>query len=243
MSRKSANTSSYIQSFGRRSGRPLKVEKKQLLEGELPKWEIRLRESGYRNQEKAVRLSCEQGGEQGAFHKLHLEIGYGNGEHLVHRAQQQPNTLFIGCEVYEHGIAACLREIKDTGVTNIRLFIEDARLLLEQLPNACLERIYILFPDPWPKTRHHKRRIVNQETLDQVARLLQPCGQLHLATDHPDYAAWMLVQLVHRKDFHWLATCKQDWQTPPHDHNKTRYETKLKAGHEPVFFQFERGGK
>ncbi len=213
-----------IQTFGRRGGRKLKAEKSDLLATLLPELEIKL--------DNINSILNSQ------FSTLQLEIGFGNGEHLVHRAANNPNTYFIGCEVYIHGIGACLKEIDRQHLTNIGLFTEDARELLDALPDACLNTIYVLFPDPRPKTRHHKRRLINQDTLQTFHRVLKPAGSLHLATDHPGYAQWMLVHLHHFRKFQWQAQRMQDWQTPPEGHTTTRYESKLKAGHDPVYLQF-----
>lgn len=164
-----------------------------------------------------------------AYKDVALEIGFGAGEHLCHRAKQEPDTLFLGCEVFEQGLASCLGQIENEALSNIRVFAHDARLLLEALPNNSLAAGYVLFPDPWPKTRHHKRRIVNRQTLDLLAAKIKPEGRLHLATDHPGYLEWMCVHLSQRRDFRFAATSRTDWETPPDGHVQTRYQEKNKA--------------
>ncbi len=127
---------------------------------------------------------------------LWLEIGFGGGEHLAEQAAAHPDRGLIGCEPYISGVARLLALAEAQGLTNLRIVVDDARLLLEALPDGCLERIFVLFPDPWPKARHHKRRIVNPATAAQFARLLQPGGELRLATDDMSYARAMLLALL-----------------------------------------------
>ncbi len=208
---------------------------RRLLAEELPKWEIAL-ESGEQRAEgkKNIPALCS------LFSALSLEIGFGSGEHLLHRAKQNPDALHIGCEVYVHGLLACLKELKKDPLANVRIFTEDGRLLLQNLPEGALSRVYILFPDPWPKNRHHKRRIINPETLALLHRAMHPGAELHLATDHPHYAAWMLAHLANHSGFEWLAECAEDWHNPPEGHCTTRYEQKRKAGSAPGYFQFRR---
>jgi tRNA (guanine-N7-)-methyltransferase len=170
-----------------------------------------------------------------------LEIGFGAGEHLVWQAAAAPRQGFIGCEVFENGVVKLLADIKRQGVGNIRLFIDDARLLLAALPEAVLARVFILFPDPWPKLRHHKRRIVAPATLDLLAAALIDGGELRLATDDPGYLRWMLEHTTRHRAFTWLARRPGDWRERPADWPATRYEGKARAaGRRPVFLRFRR---
>ena len=171
--------------YGRRRGHRLRPERRRLLTERLPELEIRLPESG--------RLDPAQlaGGRA-----LWLEIGFGGGEHLIWQAKAHPEVLLIGCEPYINGVARLLALAEAAGLGNIRLLVDDARLLLRALPDACLERIFVLFPDPWPKSRHHKRRIVNPETAAAFARLLVQGGEVRLATDDMDYGRAMLGTLL-----------------------------------------------
>jgi tRNA (guanine-N7-)-methyltransferase len=172
---------------------------------------------------------------------LWLEIGFGGGEHLAEQAAAHPDHGLIGCEPYISGVARLLALAEAQGLTNLRIVVDDARLLLEALPDGCLERIFVLFPDPWPKARHHKRRIVNPATAVQFARLLQPGGELRLATDDMSYARAMLLALLPLGELAWLARRPADWRTRPPDWPRTRYEDKARqAGRQCVYLRFSR---
>ena len=170
-----------------------------------------------------------------------LEIGFGGGEHLAEQAARHPEIGFIGCEVFENGVARLLSEIDRRGLSNIRIFADDARLLLDRLAPASLARVFILFPDPWPKQRHHKRRLVARPTLDRLAAVMRPGAELRLATDDPGYLVWMLECATAHPDFVWLARRPGDWRERPPDWPPTRYEEKARtAGRTPVFLRFLR---
>ena len=170
-----------------------------------------------------------------------LEVGFGGGEHLAAQAAAHPAIGLIGCEVFENGVVKLLAEVKRQGLTNLRLLIDDARLLIAALPEASLARAFILFPDPWPKLRHHKRRIVSSETLDRLAFALADNAELRLATDDADYLGWMLERATAHRDFEWLAEGPRDWRERPADWPQTRYEQKaLAAGRQPAFLRFRR---
>jgi tRNA (guanine-N7-)-methyltransferase len=172
---------------------------------------------------------------------LWLEIGFGGGEHLAALAAAHPQLGFLGVEPFVNGVAKLLRAIEDQGLRNIRILMDDARLLLAALPEGCIERAFVLFPDPWPKLRHHKRRIVNAETVAELARVIRGGGELRLATDDPDYARWMLAVLLAEPSFTWLADRAADWRGRPDDWPPTRYEGKaLAAGRRPVYLRFGR---
>ncbi len=166
-----------------------------------------------------------------------LEIGFGGGEHLAHQAALHPEIGIIGCEPYINGIAGLLKHIDDHKLHNIRIYSEDARLLMERLPDASLERVFILYPDPWPKARHHKRRLISTEFLNALARVMKPGAELRLATDHADYCAWMLEHLLSHSAFEWTAKICDDWLNPPPDWISTRYEQKALAGR-PTYLDF-----
>jgi tRNA (guanine-N7-)-methyltransferase len=168
-----------------------------------------------------------------------LEIGFGAGEHLAAQAERHPDIGFIGSEVFEDGIVRLLGEVKRRGLGNVRLFTEDARLLLAALPPASISRVFVLFPDPWPKRRHHKRRLIAPATLDLLASAMEDRGELRLATDDRGYLAWMLDHLTTHPDFHWLARRPADWRERPPDWPATRYEQKARAaGRSPAFLRF-----
>lgn len=172
---------------------------------------------------------------------IQLEVGFGAGEHLAQQAAAARGTGFIGCEVFENGVVKLVAEAKRLGLANLRLFIDDARLLLEALPEASLARAFVLFPDPWPKLRHHKRRFVSTATLDVFAHALQDGAELRLATDDRDYLLWMLERLTAHRAFEWLARRPGDWRKHPADWPPTRYEEKaIAAGRTPIFLRFSR---
>lgn len=169
-----------------------------------------------------------------------LEVGFGSGEHLVHQAANNPHVGIIGCEPYINGVAKLLAEIKERKLENtIRIHDDDAREVTEKLPDACLTRVFVLYPDPWPKARHHKRRLVSTPFLNELARLMKPGAQLRLATDHGDYLTWMLEHTLPHPAFRWQVKDCDDWLTPWSDWIPTRYEQKRLAGR-PTYLTFVR---
>jgi tRNA (guanine-N7-)-methyltransferase len=170
-----------------------------------------------------------------------LEIGFGGGEHLAWQAERRPKIGFLGCEVFENGIVKLLAEIRNRRLDNIRIFADDARLLLMALPPKSIGRVFILFPDPWPKRRHHKRRIVSRGILDSLAEIMSDGAELRLATDDSSYVGWMLAHVTDHPAFEWLARRRADWRERPADWPSTRYEEKaLAAGRVPFFLSFRR---
>ena len=168
-----------------------------------------------------------------------LEIGFGNGEHLVHQALQNPDIGMIGCEPFINGIAALCKDIKTHNIKNIRIFGDDARLLLPRLKSGSFGRAFVLNSDPWPKTRHAKRRFIQQGTLDELHRLLADGAQLRLTSDHPVLINWQLHQTYHHAGFDWQATCKKDWADRPSDLPETRYQKKgVREGRGNGFLDF-----
>ena len=212
-----------LRSFGRRQGRRLRTSKQNLFDSLLPKLSISLSEV----QNMDVNSS------------LWLEIGFGGGEHLAYQAALHPEIQFIGCEPYVNGMASLLSHIDECRLGNIRVYSDDARDLIRSLPDSSLERVFILYPDPWPKNRHHKRRIVSKEFLDCLARVMKNGAELRLATDSADYATWMLELLLSHKSFKWLAKTCDDWLNPPQEWISTRYEQKALAGI-PTYLCFKR---
>ena len=172
-----------------------------------------------------------------------LEIGFGGGEHLAWQAAAHPEVGLIGAEPYLNGVAAMLAHIEADGLANVRLWPDDARLLLDRLPPASLSRAFILFPDPWRKSRHAERRFVSRAMLDRMAVLLRPGAELRLATDDPRYRHWMLEAVLHHPAFDWMAAGPDDWRRRPDDWPQTRYEAKaLAAGRAPLFLRLVRRG-
>ncbi|MEX0808458.1 MAG: tRNA (guanine(46)-N(7))-methyltransferase TrmB [Dongiaceae bacterium] len=173
--------------------------------------------------------------------EIWLEIGFGAGEHLAWQAVSHPDTGFIGCEVFKNGIAILLRSIDEGGLDNVRIWPADARLLLPALLPASIGRIFLLFPDPWPKVRHAERRFVCPPNLDVLARLLADGAELRIASDDPGYIVWTLMQMRARPEFEWLARQPADWQARPADWPETRYEAKaLVAGRRPAYLRYRR---
>ena len=155
-----------------------------------------------------------------------LEIGFGGGEHLVWQAQHNPAVTLIGCEPFEDGVVKVLTKIEDDKLANIRLHMGDARDVLRWLPPAYISRAFILFPDPWPKRKHRKRRLVNPVTLALLARVMKPGAELRIGTDIGDYARTILQAFAEQDDFQWQANGPSDWRVRPADWPETRYEQK-----------------
>jgi tRNA (guanine-N7-)-methyltransferase len=166
-----------------------------------------------------------------------LEIGFGAGEHLLALARAHPHVGLIGAEPYEAGVAKLLSHMADDPPPNVRIHEGDARQIIEALPDACLGRVFILFPDPWPKTRHHKRRFIQTEMLDQLARVMKQGAELRFASDDAGYAEWTLERVLAHPAFAWTAKGPSDWRTRPPDWPQTRYEAKALHG-PPAYFSF-----
>jgi tRNA (guanine-N7-)-methyltransferase len=218
--------------YGRRRGRKLRPGQQALRQTLLPERRIALPAEGPLDPRGLFTPPVAA---------VWLEIGFGGGEHLAAQAAAHPEIGMIGAEVFENGVVKLLGEVKRRGLANIRVFVDDARLLIAALPEASIARAFILFPDPWPKLRHHKRRIVSRETLDRLAFILADGAELRLATDDADYLAWMLERATAHPDFAWLAQGPADWRERAADWPQTRYEQKaLAAGRKPAFLRFRR---
>ncbi len=175
---------------------------------------------------------------------LHLEIGFGGGEHLAYRADLLPDHGFIGGEPFLNGVATALGHIRDQRLTNVRIHMGDALDVLRRLPDQSLTMVYLLHPDPWPKARHAKRRMINDGPLDLIAAKLKPGGELRLATDDPTYLNWSLMVMQRwRDDFEWLVTEPGEWLRYPSGWPETRYATKARReGRVPHQFRYRRTG-
>jgi tRNA (guanine-N7-)-methyltransferase len=217
--------------FGRRKGHRLRPRQAALLDDLLPRLTLDLQ-------------TPAPGDLRSLFPKaesLRLEIGFGGGEHLVAAAEANPTTGFIGSEPFVNGMAKALAAIEGRRLTNIRLHAGDATELLAWLPPASLDRIDLLYPDPWPKRRHWKRRFVQDKSIAQLARVLRRGAEFRFATDVADYASWTLLRFLRSPDFAWNAERADDWRKPWPDFTGTRYETKaLRAGRLPCYFTFRR---
>lgn len=169
-----------------------------------------------------------------------LEVGFGGGEHFAAQAAAHPEWGMIGVEPFINGVANCLRAIEQASLRNVRIHQGDARAVLAHLPDASLARVYILFPDPWPKTRHWKRRLIQADVLCEIARVLEPDGDLRFATDWADYAAWTLALLLREPRLEWQAESAADWRTPWPDHSPTRYQLKKLGDCAPIWLRATR---
>jgi tRNA (guanine-N7-)-methyltransferase len=173
--------------------------------------------------------------------EIWLEIGFGSGEHLLGQARANPDVGFVGCEPFLNGVAAALSGIEREKLSNIRLRRGDAQALVESAPEAFFSRVFILYPDPWPKRRHHKRRVVSEATIEALARVMRPGAELRFATDIDDYAGWTLRRFLRARQFRWTAARAIDWRTPWPDWRPTRYESKAhRAGRASVYLTFVR---
>ena len=205
--------------FGRRSGKRLHKGQDQLFRDALPALEI---PAGTEPVDPHALFTPSP-------RRIGLEIGYGGGEHLARKAAERPETGFIGCEVFSGGIAKLLQHVEERGLANVRLFTDDALKLLARLPPASVDEALLLYPDPWPKTRHHKRRFVSPVTLAELARVLKPGALFHFATDIEDYADWTLAHVLRAPEFAFAPTSPGSWFTPYPGWQPTRYEQKARV--------------
>ncbi|MEM9170574.1 MAG: tRNA (guanosine(46)-N7)-methyltransferase TrmB [Pseudomonadota bacterium] len=220
--------------YGRSQDRPLRAGQRRLMETLLPR----------------VDASVEAGAPAGSVDParffddvdaVHLEVGFGGGEHLAWQAARNPRIGHIGVEPFVNGVAKLLGAIDREQLGNIRIRHGDARPFLERLAPASLARLYVLHPDPWPKRRHWKRRMVSPWFFREAARLLRPGGELRVSSDIPDYIDWTLMHWRGAAGFAWRADRADDWRTPPADWPITRYgEKALRAGRTPIYLIFER---
>jgi tRNA (guanine-N7-)-methyltransferase len=219
-----------LRSYGRRRARTPSVRQQALWRDVLPRVAV---------PGNAPALADLQALFPAPVREVWLEIGFGGGEHLVWQAMAHPDVGFLGCEPFEDGVIKLLSAIERESLTNVRVLAGDARPLLRMLPQAGIGRVFILFPDPWPKKRHHKRRLVVAATLDEIARILRPGGELRMATDAAEYASAMLHAAMQKRMLHWTAHGPQDWRQRPSDWPQTRYEAKaVAAGRRCYFFRF-----
>ena len=218
--------------FGRRKGPALSAHQAGLLETLLPK--LRIEPQSARDPRSYFST---------AVLDVWLEIGFGGGEHLLWQAEAHPRVGLIGAEPYVSGVAKLLSKLAPVPAPNLRLYTEDATDIIEALPAASLGRVFVLFPDPWPKTRHHKRRFIQMAMLDQLARVMKPGAELRFATDDNGYLVWTLERLSAHPAFTWLANSAASWRTRPDDWPQTRYEAKaIRAGDTCTYLRLVRTG-
>lgn len=248
--------------YGRRQGRPLNESRQTVLDEVLPKLSLTLPSDegplplpggrGQRrsasNEDRSVnvvgegkRLLNPQSLFPAPRAAIWMEIGFGNGEHVAAMMRAQPENGFIACEPFINGMSAFLKQIKDEPHDHVRVWMDDAIRVVDSLTPGSLAGIYVLNPDPWPKKRHFKRRIISQTNLDKFAHVLEPGGQLIMTTDVDDLAEWMVTQASNHPAFEWQAERAADWQTAPAGWLPTRYETKgIKAGRKQSYLLFRK---
>ncbi len=218
--------------YGRRKGHPLRARQAELFETLLPRLAIDLSAPAPANLASLFPLLVDD---------VRLEIGFGGAEHMIAQARDSTGTGFIGCEPFVNGMAKALVAIDDGGLANIRLHHADAVDLLDWLPAGSIARVDLLYPDPWPKRRHWKRRFVSEANIAKLARVLRPGGEFRFATDWANYAEWTLQRLSRAHDFRWTAERADDWRKPWPGFAGTRYEAKAKReGRAPCYLVFRR---
>lgn len=221
--------------YGRRIGRPLKATRAALMADLLPRLRIDPASAAPASLDPRTLFA------PAAPAEVWLEVGFGNGVHLAAQAAAHPDIGLIGCEPFVNGVAAALKLIDAGDLANIRILPDDARALLDVLAPGTLGRVFVLFPDPWPKARHAKRRFITGPNLDLLARALAPGAELRVASDDPGYIRWALAQVLAHGAFDWPARRAADWRRRPPDQPATRYEEKARArGVSPVFLTFRR---
>lgn len=218
--------------YGRRRGKKLRPGRRALIEDLLPKLRV---PSGGGPLDPAGLFDPP-------VSDVWLEVGFGAGEHLAAQAAAHPDIGFIGCEPFVNGVAALLAQIHAQNLGNVRLHDDDARLLLPNIASGSIGRFYLLYSDPWPKTRHWNRRFVQTDTLDGIARILKPGGLFRFATDHMGHARWALSLAANHSGLQWTAREPRDWRDRWADGYATRYEEKGLAGPTPVYLEFRRRG-
>jgi tRNA (guanine-N7-)-methyltransferase len=218
-----------LRTYGRIHGRTLRAGRAALVGQRLPQLTLDL--DGVRIDPRAVMPAARQ---------VWLELGFGGGEHLAAQAAAHPEALLLGAEPFINGVASAVRHIEDQGLANVRIHPGDGRELIGALPDGSVQRVFILFPDPWPKARHHKRRLINGETIDELARVMASGARLRFATDWADYVGWTLQRFASSPAFAWTAERADDWRTAPPGHVTTRYEAKRLGDCDPVFLEFAR---
>lgn len=218
--------------YGRRRARPLRRARAEALDGTLPRVSLPdpLQPDALSDPASLFAAPVDQ---------VWLEVGFGNGEHLLGQASTNSGVGIIGCEPFMDGVAALLKDLPAALEPRVRLYTDDARHVLDGLPDSSLDRAFVLFPDPWPKSRHHRRRFIQTDTVAFLARVLKPGSELRVASDDAPLVDWMLARIRRDGRFRWLAKRADDWRVRPDDWPETRYEKKRLHG-VPVFMRFER---
>lgn len=218
-----------FRTFGRAKGKPLSPAQSELMREVFPRLDIG----------PLIVQGQNPFEQEGA--PLWLEIGFGGAEHLLWQAEHNPHVTLLGVEPFLNGVAKAVRGIAEKKLTNVKLHRGDARDVLTVLPDGCLDSVFVLFPDPWPKVRHHKRRIINADFIKELYRVIRPGGRFRFASDIVHYVDWTLTRLYKHGGFNWTAKQKDDWRIRPQDWPSTRYlEKALREGRSGHFFEFIR---
>ncbi len=214
--------------YGRSRGKALRAGQQRLRDEAFPRYSI-------------APDAFAAGSPFPAAREIWLEIGFGAGEHLIAQARANPDVGLVGCEPFLNGVVAALAGIERENLRNVRLRLGDAQGLVEAAPDGFFSRVFVLYPDPWPKRRHHKRRVIAPTMIEALARVMREGAELRFATDIDDYAGWTLARFLTSRLFRWTASRADDWRLPWPDWRPTRYEAKaLKEGRSSVYLTFVR---
>lgn len=218
--------------FGRRKGKPLSPSRTRLMDESMPELALDLTEPAPQDLRTLFAAPVES---------ICLEVGFGGGEHLLHRARENPTVGFIGVEPFVTSLAKVVTTVVEEQIPNIRVYGDDAINVLDWLPEASIDLAYQLYPDPWPKKRHWKRRFINEQNLDRYARAIKPGCEFRFASDIDTYVDWALRHCRDHAAFDWQAEVDQDWKTPWANWPSTRYEAKaFREGRVPRYLTFKR---
>lgn len=232
--------------YGRRKGKHLRAHQKAALSEVLPKLKLDLDRDAPKDlsdlwlkEEVALRSDHSNQSDRKPCSTIRLEIGFGGGEHLLHRAKETPDIAFIGIEPFVNSMAKLVHALETEPLSNIRLFDDDATQVLDWLPDESIDHIDLLYPDPWPKKRHWKRRFVNEKNLDRFARVLRPGGKFCFASDIDSYVNWTLQHILAHEAFDWCPDRPDDWRAPWQNWPSTRYEAKaFREGRTAAYLTF-----
>ena len=230
-------TGKYLNYYGRRRGKKLSKVQNDYMTNYLPK--VTPKNISWHENPDRKKLKIEEiFGETCA---VWLEIGFGGGEHLLSIARKNRNIGIIGCEPYRNGVAMMLPRLAKENLSKVKVYMDDARILFEVLPNFSIAKIFLLFPDPWPKLRHKQRRFINKENLEAFKRILSVNALIHIATDVNEYARHVLETFNNDESFEWVAESANDWRNPWKDWEQTRYSNKASLyGRNTIFMIFKR---
>lgn len=218
-----------FRTFGRAKGKPLSPAQKALMETEFPKVDV------------SPAIKVAENPLKNMSGPLWLEIGFGGAEHLLWQAKQNPDVHILGVEPFLNGVVKAVSGLTKDGLDNISLHRGDAREVLKLLPDNSLDRVFVLFPDPWHKARHNKRRIINMEFLEDLHRVIKPGGTFRFGSDIIHYVDWALTRIKRHGGFDWPATSQEQWRVRPDDWPSTRYlEKAIREGRSGHFFEFVR---